>query len=70
MRMHNIYFCGQIYKNKYLSEYPSYLQLFYFFFFFHRKSQDSQKELKLLLDVYKSAPKEQRDKVQVRVCPV
>ncbi|KAK3591494.1 hypothetical protein CHS0354_031601 [Potamilus streckersoni] len=30
-----------------------------------RKSQDSQKELKLLLDMYKSAPKEQRDKVQL-----
>ena len=30
-----------------------------------RKSQDNQKELKLLLDMYKSAPKEQRDKVQV-----
>ncbi len=30
-----------------------------------RKSQDSQKELKLLLDMYKSVPKEARDKVQV-----
>lgn len=25
---------------------------------------DSQKEMKLLLDMYKSAPKEQKDKVQ------
>ena len=31
-----------------------------------RKSQDGARELKLLLDMYKSAPKEQRDKVQVR----
>ncbi|KAM4751589.1 LOW QUALITY PROTEIN: E3 ubiquitin-protein ligase BRE1B-like [Cyanocitta cristata] len=28
-----------------------------------RKAQESQKEMKLLLDMYKSAPKEQRDKV-------
>ncbi|KAJ7428276.1 hypothetical protein WISP_01408 [Willisornis vidua] len=27
------------------------------------KAQESQKEMKLLLDMYKSAPKEQRDKV-------
>ncbi|XP_060571175.1 E3 ubiquitin-protein ligase Bre1-like [Ruditapes philippinarum] len=33
-----------------------------------RKSQDNQKELKLLLDMYKSAPKEQRDKVQLMAC--
>lgn len=30
-----------------------------------RKAQESQKEMKLLLDMYKSAPKEQRDKVQL-----
>ncbi|XP_074640855.1 E3 ubiquitin-protein ligase Bre1-like [Tubulanus polymorphus] len=30
-----------------------------------KKSQDSQKEMKLLLDMYKSAPKEQRDKVML-----
>ena len=30
-----------------------------------RKSQDSQKEMKLLLDMYKSVTKESRDKVQV-----
>ncbi|XP_013378606.1 E3 ubiquitin-protein ligase BRE1A-like isoform X2 [Lingula anatina] len=30
-----------------------------------KKAQDSQKEMKLLLDMYKSAPKEQRDKVQL-----
>uniref|UniRef100_A0A672H6A3 E3 ubiquitin protein ligase n=1 Tax=Salarias fasciatus TaxID=181472 RepID=A0A672H6A3_SALFA len=29
------------------------------------KAQESQKEMKLLLDMYKSAPKEQRDKVQL-----
>ena len=34
--------------------------------FTFRKSQDSQKELKLLLDMYKSVPKESRDRVQVR----
>ena len=38
---------------------------FKFFFVLFRKSHDSQKELKLLLDMYKAAPKEQRDKVQV-----
>ncbi|XP_064619535.1 E3 ubiquitin-protein ligase BRE1B-like isoform X2 [Lineus longissimus] len=31
-----------------------------------KKSQDSQKEMKLLLDMYKSAPKDQRDKVQLQ----
>lgn len=31
----------------------------------NRKAQESQKEMKLLLDMYKSAPKEQRDKVQL-----
>lgn len=31
----------------------------------HRKVQESQKEMKLLLDMYRSAPKEQRDKVQL-----
>lgn len=31
----------------------------------HRKAQESQKEMKLLLDMYRSAPKEQRDKVQL-----
>ena len=30
-----------------------------------RKAQESQKEMELLLDMYKSAPKEQRDKVQL-----
>lgn len=30
-----------------------------------KKSQEAQRELKLLLDMYKGAPKEQRDKVQV-----
>lgn len=30
-----------------------------------RKALDSQKELKLLLDMYKSAPKDVRDKVMV-----
>lgn len=30
-----------------------------------RKAQESQKEMKLLLDMYRSAPKEQRDKVQL-----
>ncbi|CAH1802344.1 unnamed protein product [Owenia fusiformis] len=30
-----------------------------------KKSQDSAKEMKLLLDMYKSAPKEQRDKVSL-----
>lgn len=34
-------------------------------FFSPRKAQESQKEMKLLLDMYKSAPKEQRDKVQL-----
>ncbi|TRZ05941.1 hypothetical protein HGM15179_021167, partial [Zosterops borbonicus] len=29
------------------------------------KAQESQKEMKLLLDMYRSAPKEQRDKVQL-----
>lgn len=33
-----------------------------------KQSQASQKELKLLLDMYKSAPKEQRDKVQLMAC--
>ncbi|XP_052799034.1 E3 ubiquitin-protein ligase BRE1B-like [Mya arenaria] len=33
-----------------------------------KKSQDAQKELKLLLDMYKAAPKEQRDKVQLMAC--
>lgn len=32
---------------------------------FFRKAQESQKEMKLLLDMYRSAPKEQRDKVQL-----
>nr|XP_034336495.1 E3 ubiquitin-protein ligase Bre1 isoform X1 [Crassostrea gigas]XP_034336496.1 E3 ubiquitin-protein ligase Bre1 isoform X1 [Crassostrea gigas] len=36
--------------------------------FYKRQSQASQKELKLLLDMYKSAPKEQRDKVQLMAC--
>uniref|UniRef100_A0A8C9ZEL1 E3 ubiquitin protein ligase n=1 Tax=Sander lucioperca TaxID=283035 RepID=A0A8C9ZEL1_SANLU len=31
----------------------------------YMKAQESQKEMKLLLDMYKSAPKEQRDKVQL-----
>lgn len=31
----------------------------------YRKAQESQKEMKLLLDMYRSAPKEQRDKVQL-----
>lgn len=35
------------------------------FFHLFRKAQESQKEMKLLLDMYKSAPKEQRDKVQL-----
>ncbi|XP_053151878.1 E3 ubiquitin-protein ligase BRE1A [Hemicordylus capensis] len=30
-----------------------------------KKAQESQKEMKLLLDMYRSAPKEQRDKVQL-----
>ncbi|XP_066293193.1 E3 ubiquitin-protein ligase BRE1B-like isoform X3 [Branchiostoma lanceolatum] len=30
-----------------------------------KKSQENQKEMKLLLDMYKGAPKEQRDKVQL-----
>ncbi|KAF6025677.1 RNF20 [Bugula neritina] len=30
-----------------------------------KKAIDSQKEMKLLLDMYKSAPKEQKDKIQV-----
>lgn len=30
-----------------------------------RKAQESQREMKLLLDMYRSAPKEQRDKVQL-----
>jgi hypothetical protein len=30
-----------------------------------RKSQESQKEMKLLLDVYKGLAKEQREKVEV-----
>ncbi|XP_054033680.1 E3 ubiquitin-protein ligase BRE1B [Dryobates pubescens] len=30
-----------------------------------KKAQESQREMKLLLDMYKSAPKEQRDKVQL-----
>lgn len=34
--------------------------------FLVRKSQDNVQELKLLLDTYKVAPKEQRDKIQVR----
>lgn len=34
-------------------------------FILPRKAQESQKEMKLLLDMYKSAPKEQRDKVQL-----
>ena len=32
----------------------------------YRKSQDRERELKLLLDMYKSAPKDNRDKAQVR----
>lgn len=32
---------------------------------FCRKAQESQREMKLLLDMYRSAPKEQRDKVQL-----
>nr|XP_022339976.1 E3 ubiquitin-protein ligase Bre1-like isoform X1 [Crassostrea virginica] len=36
--------------------------------FYERQAQASQKELKLLLDMYKSAPKEQRDKVQLMAC--
>ena len=35
-------------------------------FFPFRKSQENQKEMKLLLDMYKGSAKEQRDKVQVR----
>lgn len=31
----------------------------------YRKAQESQREMKLLLDMYRSAPKEQRDKVQL-----
>uniref|UniRef100_A0A8C7FPD4 E3 ubiquitin protein ligase n=1 Tax=Oncorhynchus kisutch TaxID=8019 RepID=A0A8C7FPD4_ONCKI len=31
----------------------------------HLKAQESQREMKLLLDMYRSAPKEQRDKVQL-----
>lgn len=34
-------------------------------FYVSRKAQESQKEMKLLLDMYRSAPKEQRDKVQL-----
>lgn len=34
-------------------------------YFLTRKAQESQKEMKLLLDMYRSAPKEQRDKVQL-----
>ncbi|XP_016121977.1 E3 ubiquitin-protein ligase BRE1A-like, partial [Sinocyclocheilus grahami] len=30
-----------------------------------KKAQESQREMKLLLDMYRSAPKEQRDKVQL-----
>ncbi len=33
--------------------------------FWYRKAQESQREMKLLLDMYRSAPKEQRDKVQL-----
>ena len=38
---------------------------FLWLFWCFRKAMDSQKEMKLLLDMYKSAPKEQKDKVQV-----
>ena len=33
-----------------------------------RKSQETQKEMKLVLDVYKGAAKDLRDKVEVHVC--
>lgn len=33
----------------------------------HRKSQETQKEMKLVLDVYKGAAKDLRDKVEVHV---
>ena len=36
-------------------------------FCFARKSQDREKELKLLLDMYKGLPKDHRDKVQVSI---
>ena len=33
-----------------------------------RKSQETQKEMKLVLDVYKGAAKDLRDKVEVHIC--
>lgn len=44
--------------------------LFFLFFFlqnFGRKSEESQKEMKILLDVYKGAAKDLRDKVEVKI---
>ena len=44
--------------------------LFIFYFFlqnFGRKSEESQKEMKILLDVYKGAAKDLRDKVEVKI---
>ena len=33
---------------------------------YYRKSEESQKEMKILLDVYKGAAKDLRDKVEVK----
>ena len=49
----------------YLSYHFSFTDLLEFHVF-PRRSQDSCKELRLLLDMYKSAPKESRDKANVR----
>lgn len=40
------------------------LLLFFIFIAIYRKATNEQKEMKLLLDMYKGVSKEQRDKVQ------
>ena len=48
----------------------SYLFIYLFIYFlqnFGRKSEESQKEMKILLDVYKGAAKDLRDKVEVKI---
>lgn len=55
-------------NNKLLQDMKSYLFIFYFFLQnFGRKSEESQKEMKILLDVYKGAAKDLRDKVEVKI---
>lgn len=44
-----------------------FIHLFLFWENFDRKSEESQKEMKILLDVYKGAAKDLRDKVEVKI---